>query len=192
MVADGGEQVRHVVVVQLVSHVAAVAASVDQPQRAQQAQMVRRGTQAQSRRGGQVLDAALAGQHLGQQPQPTGGRERLERLGESLGVALIETTLRRRVFSGMRHNLLRIPHMSKCSTVASRALLLAVAASLVLPATGFAHALFGDSDPNRPVASYLWLGFLHMVGGWDHLLFITGVVLIAGSLRSAAKLISLF
>jgi len=82
--------------------------------------------------------------------------------------------------------------MSKCSTVVARAASVAVAASLLLPAAGFAHALFGDSDPNRPIASYLWLGFLHMVGGWDHLLFITGVVLIAGRLRSAAKLISLF
>ena len=90
--------------------------------------------------------------------------------------------------------------MSKCSSVISRAVFFAVAASLLLPAAGLAHALFGDSehalfgdsDPNRPVASYLWLGFLHMVGGWDHLLFITGVVLIAGTLRSAAKLISLF
>src|SRR5215210_4001815 len=82
--------------------------------------------------------------------------------------------------------------MSKCSTVVARAASVAVAASLLLPAAGFAHALFGDSDPNRPIASYLWLGFLHMVGGWDHLLFISGVVLIAGSLRSAAKLISLF
>src|SRR5829696_2686303 len=88
--------------------------------------------------------------------------------------------------------LIRIRHMSRCSSVGARALLLGVSMSLLLPAAGFAHALFGDSDPNRPVASYLWLGFLHMVGGWDHLLFISGVVLLAGGLRPAAKLISLF
>ncbi len=31
-----------------------------------------------------------------------------------------------------------------------------------------------------------------MVGGWDHLLFIAGVVLLAGQLFRAAKLVSLF
>jgi hypothetical protein len=62
----------------------------------------------------------------------------------------------------------------------------------MVPAAGLAHALFADNNPNRPVIEYVWIGFLHMVGGWDHLLFILGVVLIAGALRPAAKLISLF
>ena len=62
----------------------------------------------------------------------------------------------------------------------------------MLPASASAHALFGSEDPNRPVIEYLTLGFAHMVAGWDHLLFIAGVVLIAGSLWQAAKLISLF
>ena len=69
---------------------------------------------------------------------------------------------------------------------------LAASLSLVLPAVASAHALFGDSDPNRPLAEYLWLGFGHMVAGWDHLLFIVGVVLLAGTLGLAAKVISLF
>ena len=73
-----------------------------------------------------------------------------------------------------------------------RAIALAIAIPLLAPAAGSAHALFADHDPNRPVLEYVWIGFWHMVGGWDHLLFILGVVLIAGSLRSAAKLISLF
>jgi len=76
--------------------------------------------------------------------------------------------------------------MSRYSNVGSRALVLGVSMSLLLPAAGFAHALFGDSDPNRPVASYVWLGFLHVVGGWDHLLFITGAVLIAGNRTASA------
>src|SRR5215210_1454144 len=91
----------------------------------------------------------------------------------------------------MRHSV-EGTHMSKFSTITFRAGFAAAAISLLLPATGFAHALFADNNPNRPVAEYLWLGFVHMVGGWDHLLFIAGVVLLAGSLRSAAKLISLF
>ena len=60
------------------------------------------------------------------------------------------------------------------------------------PAVAEAHSLFGNRNPDRPLVDYLTLGFGHMVGGWDHLLFIAGVVLLAGSWRSAAKLISLF
>jgi hydrogenase/urease accessory protein HupE len=82
--------------------------------------------------------------------------------------------------------------MSTYSTIIRRALIFATAVSLLVPAAGFAHALFADNNPNRPVLEYVWIGFLHMVGGWDHLLFILGVVLIAGAIKPAAKLISLF
>src|SRR5215204_6246621 len=80
--------------------------------------------------------------------------------------------------------------MSRCSMC--RAPLVGVAVLLLAPAAGSAHALLGDHDPDRPLADYLWLGFGHMVGGWDHLLFIAGVVLLAGTVRTAAKLITLF
>jgi hydrogenase/urease accessory protein HupE len=60
------------------------------------------------------------------------------------------------------------------------------------PAAAWAHKLGFGSDPNRPVLEYVWLGFLHMAAGWDHLLFITGVVLLADTVGRAAKLISLF
>jgi hydrogenase/urease accessory protein HupE len=73
-----------------------------------------------------------------------------------------------------------------------RAAPLAVIAALALPAAAFAHGLVGDFDPNRSVGSYLWLGFKHMILGWDHLLFIAGCVLFAGGARSAAKLVSIF
>jgi hydrogenase/urease accessory protein HupE len=63
---------------------------------------------------------------------------------------------------------------------------------LASPAAAWAHSLNVDDDPNRPLWKYLWFGFLHMATGWDHLLFILGVVLIAGSVSTAAKLISLF
>lgn len=66
------------------------------------------------------------------------------------------------------------------------------AAFFAAPAAADAHSLFGNDDPNRPLIDYLTLGFGHMVGGWDHLLFIAGVVLLAGNVRSAAKLVSLF
>ena len=74
----------------------------------------------------------------------------------------------------------------------TRLLAVFASASLLAPAAAHAHALFGDDDPNRPLWEYLTLGFGHMVGGWDHLLFIAGVVLLAGSWRRAAKLVSLF
>lgn len=60
------------------------------------------------------------------------------------------------------------------------------------PAVSYAHSLNLDDDPGRPLWKYLWFGFLHMATGWDHLLFIVGVVLVAGGLGMAAKLISLF
>ncbi len=44
----------------------------------------------------------------------------------------------------------------------------------------------------RSVPEFFWLGTVHMLGGVDHLLFIAGVLLIAGGLKAGAKLISLF
>jgi hypothetical protein len=82
--------------------------------------------------------------------------------------------------------------MSKSAHVIARVVPATLLLSLAVPATASAHALFGDSDPDRSLISYLWLGAGHMLLGWDHLLFLVGVLLLAGSLRSAAKLISLF
>lgn len=97
----------------------------------------------------------------------------------------------------MRHSVCGLAGINKSAHVISpasfaRLLAVAVSASLVAPAAAHAHALFGDNDPNRPLWEYLTLGFGHMVGGWDHLLFIAGVVLLAGNWRRAAKLVSLF
>lgn len=78
------------------------------------------------------------------------------------------------------------------SRLAARLVPLLLLAFFATPAPAFAHSLFGNHDPNRPLIDYLTLGFGHMVGGWDHLLFIGGVVLLAGGLKLAAKLISVF
>jgi hydrogenase/urease accessory protein HupE len=65
----------------------------------------------------------------------------------------------------------------------------------------FAALLFGVAQPasahgigggGETVGDFVWLGFTHMLLGWDHLLFVGGVVLLAGQVRRAAKLISLF
>lgn len=62
--------------------------------------------------------------------------------------------------------------------------------TLVVPATAAAHGLHADSTSSVP--EFVWLGFRHMIAGWDHLLFAAGIVFLAGSARRAAKLISLF
>lgn len=74
-----------------------------------------------------------------------------------------------------------------------RSYVVAVATGVLwlLPAVAFAHGL-GSQDPDRPVGEYIWLGAEHLLAGWDHLLFILGIVLLAGSLWRATKLISLF
>ncbi len=62
---------------------------------------------------------------------------------------------------------------------------------LVFAPAAVAHGL-GSEDPNRPVIDYLWLGTKHLLAGWDHLLFILGVVLVSASLWRATKMLSLF
>jgi hydrogenase/urease accessory protein HupE len=68
-------------------------------------------------------------------------------------------------------------------------LALAAAAALALPASALAHGVHGEA---QTIPEFIWLGIRHMVGGWDHLLFIAGIVLLARSFLRAAKLISLF
>jgi len=82
--------------------------------------------------------------------------------------------------------------MSTRARITSGIAALAGVALLLAPASALAHGLDVGADPNRPAVDYVGLGIRHMLGGWDHLLFIAGVVLLAGGLRSAAKLVSLF
>lgn len=62
--------------------------------------------------------------------------------------------------------------------------------ALMLPSAAFAHGIGAEAD--RPAPGYVALGFRHMLGGWDHLLFILGIVLLARDAWRAGKLISLF
>ena len=69
---------------------------------------------------------------------------------------------------------------------------LALLAPLVLgTATASAHGI-GDDAAGRSVFEYIPFGTEHMLLGWDHLLFVFGIVLLAGSALQAAKLLSLF
>ncbi|MDX8048468.1 HupE/UreJ family protein [Lentzea sp. BCCO 10_0798] len=54
-----------------------------------------------------------------------------------------------------------------------------------------AHGISGTAA-GKSVWEFVPLGIEHMLLGWDHLAFIAGVVLLAGELRRAAKLISVF
>lgn len=67
----------------------------------------------------------------------------------------------------------------------------AAALALLLPSTASAHGI-GEDATGRSTLEFVPLGIEHMLLGWDHLLFIAGVVLIAGGVRRSAKLISLF
>ena len=66
----------------------------------------------------------------------------------------------------------------------------AIAAGATAP-TALAHGIGGDAT-DKSVIEFVPLGVEHMLLGWDHLLFIVGVVVLAAGLRRAAKLISLF
>ncbi|MEQ7010186.1 HupE/UreJ family protein [Actinopolymorpha sp. B17G11] len=53
----------------------------------------------------------------------------------------------------------------------------------------WAHGIGGHAIS---VPDFLWSGVLHMLTGWDHLLFVAGVVLLSGAVWRSAKLISMF
>jgi hydrogenase/urease accessory protein HupE len=69
------------------------------------------------------------------------------------------------------------------------ALVLLLIVSLVGAPAAFAHGLHASAET---IGEFVWLGIRHMIGGWDHLLFIVGIVLLARETKLAAKLISLF
>lgn len=66
-----------------------------------------------------------------------------------------------------------------------------VALSLLTAAPAAAHGISGDAT-ERSTLGFISVGIEHMMLGWDHLLFIAGVLLLARQMRRAAKLISIF
>jgi len=57
---------------------------------------------------------------------------------------------------------------------------------------GTAYVLTRLASGRRAAGEFLRSGFLHMAGGWDHLLFIAGVLLLAREFERGVKLLSLF
>jgi hydrogenase/urease accessory protein HupE len=60
-----------------------------------------------------------------------------------------------------------------------------------MPAPAFAHGIGGEAA-DRSILGFIPLGIEHMLLGWDHLLFIGGVVLLTREWRRAAKMITIF
>lgn len=68
---------------------------------------------------------------------------------------------------------------------------MAVLLSLLTAAPAAAHGISGDAT-ERSTLGFISVGIEHMLLGWDHLLFVAGVLLLARQIRRAAKLISIF
>lgn len=86
------------------------------------------------------------------------------------------------------------PPSSSRPALRARGLLVGLCAvALVVLAAGpaTAHGI-GDDAVGKSVPDFVPIGIEHMLLGWDHLLFIVAVVLLAGAARRAAKFVSLF
>ena len=74
----------------------------------------------------------------------------------------------------------------------------AVVLALLLPAEAFAHnvskrdAAFVVANQGRAVAAFMYLGAKHMVTGYDHLLFLVGVIFFLYRLKDVVLYVSLF
>ena len=89
------------------------------------------------------------------------------------------------------------------STVASRrrlamAIVALVVLTLLMPAGVSAHnvskrdAAFVGSNTGRAIVPFLYLGAKHMVTGYDHLLFLVGVIFFLYKLKDVVQYVSLF
>ena len=83
--------------------------------------------------------------------------------------------------------------------IRSSLLVAAVAAlALLLPADAFAHnvskrdAAFVVANQGRAIAAFMYLGAKHMVTGYDHLLFLVGVIFFLYRLKDVLLYVSLF
>jgi hypothetical protein len=94
-----------------------------------------------------------------------------------------------------------IPAMISIVTTRYRVLLVLAAlllSALALPADVFAHnvskrdAAFVVANQGRAVAVFLYLGAKHMVTGYDHLLFLVGVIFFLYRLKDVLLYVSLF
>src|SRR5438034_6630381 len=70
--------------------------------------------------------------------------------------------------------------------------------TLILPAVASAHnvskndAKFVQANQGRAIAPFMYLGAKHMVTGYDHLLFLVGVIFFLYRLKDVVQYVSLF
>jgi hypothetical protein len=87
-------------------------------------------------------------------------------------------------------------HRKHLSLLAALAAVFVLA--LLLPADAFAHnvskrdAAFVVANQGRAIAAFLYLGAKHMVTGYDHLLFLVGVIFFLYRLKDVFLYVSLF
>lgn len=62
---------------------------------------------------------------------------------------------------------------------------------VAVPTPAYAHGIGGEAS-DASILGFVPIGIEHMLLGWDHLLFVAGVLLVAAQARLAAKLISIF
>jgi hypothetical protein len=84
VMANRRQEIGEVMVIDGVDDVPAIAPCTDQPERAEQPEVMRCRARAQIRRGGELLDGPVAAEQLDEHTESSRGRERLERLGEIL------------------------------------------------------------------------------------------------------------
>lgn len=86
-----------------------------------------------------------------------------------------------------------LPHLVHPTLRRRLGVLVAVVIALNLLSAGpaSAHGIGGDAA-DASVFGFVGIGIEHMLLGWDHLLFVAGIVLLAGNVRRAAKVISAF
>ena len=65
----------------------------------------------------------------------------------------------------------------------------------LLPLLAFAHGI-SDEDKQRMLdggyVQYIWLGASHMLTGYDHLLFLLGVVFLLNTFKDVVKFVTVF
>lgn len=106
LVADRAEQLDEVLVVQAVEHPSSVAAGGDEPQVAQDAQLLRYRVGRELGAGGEILDGELGIDQRVEQLEPARGSERRHAFGEAFSLTVGQRASGGEMFLGTRHDVI--------------------------------------------------------------------------------------
>lgn len=104
VMADSGNQVRDVVVVQRIADLAALLLGADDPRGTQKSQLVAGGARGESSVARELIDGALADDQRREDPQTAGRGERSQRLRKLLGVLGVERRRGAGMLGWVRHH----------------------------------------------------------------------------------------